>query len=62
MAYLLDTGILLRIADSADQWHHVVNLAVGRLGDAGEALAITTQMLPNFATSLRVQSKTMGSA
>lgn len=43
MAHLLDTGILLRLADENDSQHPLVELAVGVLGDRQEDLFIATQ-------------------
>ena len=48
MAYLLDTGILLRLVDETDGQHDVVKQAVSRLGDQREALYITTQNFAEF--------------
>jgi predicted nucleic acid-binding protein len=48
MAYLLDTGILLRLIDKQDPRHALVNAALGVLGNRGESLVITTQNLAEF--------------
>jgi hypothetical protein len=47
MAYLLDTGILLRLVDKQDRRHAIVNTAVGLLGNRGDNLVITTQNMYN---------------
>jgi predicted nucleic acid-binding protein len=48
MAYLLDSGILLRLVDKADRQHDLVRRAVGALGNRGENLAILTQNVAEF--------------
>jgi predicted nucleic acid-binding protein len=48
MAYLLDTGILLRLANPADNLHSQVRIAVGALGNQGEQLITTTQNIAEF--------------
>jgi predicted nucleic acid-binding protein len=48
MAYLLDTGILLRLVDVTDQHHEVVRSAVSALGRRQDNLYITTQNLAEF--------------
>jgi predicted nucleic acid-binding protein len=48
MAYLLDTGILLRLVDKQDRQHAIVNTAVGLLGNRGDNLVITTQNMAEF--------------
>jgi predicted nucleic acid-binding protein len=48
MAYLLDTGILLRIADTYDAQHPLVRVAVGKLGNQRETLIISTQNVAEF--------------
>jgi predicted nucleic acid-binding protein len=48
MAYLLDTGILLRLVDKQDRRHAIVNTAVGLLGNSGDDLVITTQNIAEF--------------
>jgi predicted nucleic acid-binding protein len=47
-AYLLDTGILLRLVDKRDPRHLAIEAAVGLLGDRGETLFIATQNLAEF--------------
>lgn len=51
MAYLLDTGILLRLVDKHDPRHATVNSAVGLLGNKGEVLFITTQNMAEFCNA-----------
>ena len=48
MAYLLDTGILLRLVDDNDPQHALVEAAVGALGNQGETIVITTQNIAEF--------------
>jgi predicted nucleic acid-binding protein len=48
MAYLLDTGILLRLANTVDPQHEVVSLAVQRLGDRHNNFMTTTQNIAEF--------------
>jgi predicted nucleic acid-binding protein len=48
MAYLLDTGILLRLIDRHDSSHAIVKTAVGLLGNQAEVLFITTQNMAEF--------------
>ncbi len=48
MAYLLDTGILLRLADQKDTQHLLILDAVARLGDRGEQLVMSTQNVAEF--------------
>lgn len=48
MAYLLDTGILLRLIDANDVHHVVVLDALAQLGDLGEPLWIATQNAAEF--------------
>ena len=48
MAYLLDTGILLRIVDAKDARHSVVMQAVQRLISQRESLLIATQNVAEF--------------
>jgi predicted nucleic acid-binding protein len=48
MAYLLDSGILLRIADRADSQHQIVRAAVVKLIARGEQLDITMQNVGEF--------------
>ncbi len=48
MPYLLDTGILLRVADRRDQQHGMVFRAVQMLISRGEGLLITTQNVAEF--------------
>ena len=48
MRYLLDSGILLRLADEHDSQHALVETAVGTLGNKGDELYITTQNVAEF--------------
>jgi predicted nucleic acid-binding protein len=48
MSYLLDTGILLRLADQSDAQHETVHRAVRLLIAAREELLITTQNMAEF--------------
>jgi predicted nucleic acid-binding protein len=48
MSYLLDTGILLRLADDKDQLHATVEAAVGILGSQRQALIVTVQNFAEF--------------
>jgi hypothetical protein len=48
MAYLLDTGILLRLANPADHLHGQVRIAIGTLGNRGERLPTATQNIAEF--------------
>jgi predicted nucleic acid-binding protein len=48
MAYLLDTGILLRLIDAQDVLHTTVLDVVAHLGDQGEQLLIATQNVAEF--------------
>jgi predicted nucleic acid-binding protein len=48
MAYLLDTGILLRLVDTHDAQHAPVRAAVRTLGNRGEELFITTYNIGEF--------------
>jgi predicted nucleic acid-binding protein len=48
MAYLLDTGILLRLVDVTDQQHQIVRESVGELGRRQESLYVTTQNVAEF--------------
>ena len=48
MAYLLDTGILLRLIDVTDQHHSTVRGAVRALGNQQEPLFIATQNMAEF--------------
>jgi predicted nucleic acid-binding protein len=48
MAYLLDTGILLRVADRQDAQHELVSRAVRLLISHQEELVITTQNVAEF--------------
>ncbi len=52
MAYLLDTGILLRFVDSRDSLHSTVVDAVAKLGDQQETLVITMQNVAEFCNVL----------
>ena len=48
MSYLLDTGILLRVADRRDDQHETAFRAVQTLIRRGEELLITTQNVAEF--------------
>ena len=48
MSFLLDSGILLRLADEHDPQHDLVETAVGILGNQREDLYITTQNIAEF--------------
>ena len=48
MAYLLDTGILLRLVDTRDQVHDVVRNAVEVLATQSEDLFVTNQNIAEF--------------
>lgn len=48
MAYLIDTGILLRLIDSQDVLHSTVLDVIAHLGDRGEQLLIATQNVAEF--------------
>ncbi len=48
MAILLDSGILLRLANTQDQLHEAVSRAVDALQQRGEALFMTTQNVAEF--------------
>jgi predicted nucleic acid-binding protein len=48
MSYLLDTGILLRVADRGDPQHTTVRAAVRTLINQGQVLHITTQNMAEF--------------
>jgi len=48
MAYLLDTGILLRLVDKQDRQHDLVRRALGILGNQGEELWIAGQNVAEF--------------
>jgi predicted nucleic acid-binding protein len=48
MAYLLDSGILLRLADQKDRQYSTVVDAVALLVDRGEQLVISTQNVAEF--------------
>jgi predicted nucleic acid-binding protein len=52
MAYLLDTGILLRFVDSRDSLHSSVVDAVAKLGDQQQTLVITMQNVAEFCNVL----------
>jgi predicted nucleic acid-binding protein len=52
MAYLLDTGILLRFIDAQDVQHSLVVDALARLGDQGDPLLIATQNVAEFCNVL----------
>ncbi len=48
MAYLLDTGVLLRLVDLGDKHHSTVRHAVRLLGDRNESVFIATQNMAEF--------------
>lgn len=48
MAYLVDTSILVRLANTADSFHHVAAQAILELEGRGESLHITPQNLVEF--------------
>ncbi|MFN0021424.1 MAG: type II toxin-antitoxin system VapC family toxin [Pirellulaceae bacterium] len=48
MAYLVDTNILVRLANAADAQHPVASQAVFELHREGEALHLTPQVLMEF--------------
>lgn len=48
MAYLLDTGIILRLVDRADSQHATVRAAVRQLGARRDQLYISTQNVSEF--------------
>src|SRR5438132_975 len=48
MAYLLDTGILLRLADNRDPQHRIVRDSVRELIGRQDDLFITTQNIAEF--------------
>lgn len=48
MAYLLDTGILLRLVDKQDRQHDLVRRTLGLLGNASEELWIAGQNVAEF--------------
>jgi predicted nucleic acid-binding protein len=48
MAYLLDSGIVLRLVDTKDVRHTEVRQAVRTLGDQGQELFIATQNIAEF--------------
>jgi predicted nucleic acid-binding protein len=48
MAYLVDTNILVRLANSADAKHNVAAEAMLKLHDLGEILHLTPQILIEF--------------
>jgi predicted nucleic acid-binding protein len=48
MTYLLDTGILLRLANTVDPLHEVVSLAIQRLGDRHHNFMTTSQNIAEF--------------
>ncbi|MEX0641783.1 MAG: PIN domain-containing protein [Pirellulales bacterium] len=50
MAFLLDTGIVLRLVDTQDPQHSLVLAAVRMLGNRQEALYITTQNIAEFCS------------
>ena len=54
MAYLLDTGILLRLANTSDRQHSAIRAAVGILGNRGEQLFVAN---PNIAEFCNVTTR-----
>ncbi len=48
MAWLIDTSVLVRLADSSDPAHSIAALAVLRLHRQGQALHATPQVLVEF--------------
>src|SRR4051794_29842533 len=48
MAYLIDTSVLVRLANAADALHLIANRAVVELHRQGEVLQITAQNLIEF--------------
>jgi predicted nucleic acid-binding protein len=48
MAYLIDTGVLLRLVNVHDSRHQVADLAVRKLISQSEALCIATQNIAEF--------------
>jgi predicted nucleic acid-binding protein len=48
MAYLLDTSVLVRLANVADAGHPLATWAVGKLHGRGEVLHLTPQVLIEF--------------
>lgn len=50
MAYLLGTGIVLRLVDKRDAQHSLVRAAVGTLGNQQQRLFITTQNIAEFCS------------
>ena len=52
MAILLDTSILIRLANKADPAYGIADLAVTRLRQRGEILHITPQVVIEFHSSL----------
>jgi predicted nucleic acid-binding protein len=48
MSFLLDTGILLRLADDRDLQHPIITQAIRSLIGKGEELLITTQNVAEF--------------
>jgi len=48
MSFLLDTGILLRLADRRDEQHETVFRAIRTLIGRGEELLVTTQKIAEF--------------
>ncbi len=48
MAYLTDTGVLVRLANTADAFHAVATKAVVELHRRGEWLHVTSQVLVEF--------------
>jgi predicted nucleic acid-binding protein len=48
MAYLLDTGVLLRLANQEDAQHQLVRLAIEKLAVRQERLVTTTQNVAEF--------------
>lgn len=51
MAYLLDTNILMRLANASDPQHHLATHAVLELHRRGEVLHVTPQVLIEFRSA-----------
>lgn len=64
MAFLLDSGILLRLANPQDTRHGEVRSAVSILGDRGEPLHAATQNIAEFCNviSRPVENNGLGKA
>jgi predicted nucleic acid-binding protein len=52
MAFLVDTNILVRLANAADAQHAVVSQAIVKLHRRGEVLYITPQVLIEFRSTV----------